>query len=98
MRCHFVVIKIKNMKKLVLSFLFIGALAVAGSAQTTQKTTKSTQPVTKSKMVTKTNSSSSTAQVKKPSATTSTTQKTVMTKPKHKHHPLHKTKQKTITK
>jgi hypothetical protein len=84
------------MKKLVLSFLLIGALAVVGSAQTTQKTTKSTQPVAKTKMVTKTNSSSSTAQANKP--TTTTTQKTAMTKPKHKHHPLHKAKQKTTTK
>lgn len=86
------------MKKLVLSFLLIGALAVAGSAQTTQKTMKSTQPVTKSKVVTKTNSSSSTAQASKPATTTSAAQKTTMTKPKHKHHPLHKAKQKTTTK
>jgi hypothetical protein len=86
------------MKKLVLSFLFICALAVAGSAQTTQKTTKGTQPVTKSKMVTKTNSSSSTSQVNKPAAATSATQKTVITNPKQKHHPLHNAKQNTTTK
>lgn len=83
------------MKKLVLSFLFIGALAVAGSAQTTQKTSKSTQPVTKSKVVTKTNGSSSAAQANKANTSTATSQKTTMVKPKHKHHLLHKTKQKT---
>jgi hypothetical protein len=85
------------MKKLLLSFLLISALAVVGSAQTGTKTTKSTQPVTKSKTVTKSNGSSSTAQANKPTTTT-TTQKTTMMKPKHKHHPLHKAKQKTTTK
>ncbi|MBO9681592.1 MAG: hypothetical protein J7502_02765 [Flavisolibacter sp.] len=87
------------MKKLVLSFLLIGALAVAGSAQTT-KTTKSTQPVTKSKTVTKTDSTSSNVQAHKPMTTTTTApgKKTAMTKPRHKHHPAHKTKQKTTSK
>lgn len=86
------------MKRLVLSFLLIGALAVAGSAQTTQKATKSTQPAVKSKVVTKTNNSTSAAQANKPATTASATQKTTMMKPKHKHHPLHKSKKKTSTK
>lgn len=83
------------MKKIAMSFLFICALAVAGSAQTTQKTVKTTAPATKSKVVTKTNSSSSTAQANKPNTTATTPQKTTMMKPKHKHHKAQKVKQKT---
>jgi hypothetical protein len=82
------------MKKIVMSFILVCALAIAGSAQTTQKTASVTQPTTRSKTIMKTNSSSSTAQANKPKAST-TTQKTTMMKPKHKHHTTHKAKQKT---
>jgi len=82
------------MKKIVVSLFLICALAVAGSAQTAQKTNNAVQPTTKSKTVSKTNSSSSTAQANRPTTSSTTMQKTAMTKPKHKHHIMHKSKQK----
>ena len=98
-RVHFVVIKKTVMKKLFLSMLLVGTLAVTGFSQTTQKTqaktdhSKSTaaQQPTKSKTVTKTSTSSSAAGAGK----STTSESTAMTKPKHKHSTTHKTKQKT---
>lgn len=79
------------MKKLAMSLLFISALAIAGSAQTTPKTSKSIQATTKpAKVVTKTSSSSSAAQANKPGSKTTVQTKTGMIKPKHKHPKVHK--------
>jgi hypothetical protein len=81
------------MKKTVMSLLFICALAVAGSAQTTQKKVKTVQPASSSKAMTaKTTVATTTAGTNK---STTAAQKTAMVKPKGKHHLLHKSKQKT---
>jgi hypothetical protein len=81
------------MKKLAMSLVFICALAVVGSAQTTQKTSNVAQPASRHKVVTKTNTSSSTAQANKPKTAGTTMQKTTMMRPKHKHQ-KHTAKQK----
>ena len=89
------------MKKALLSFFLVGALAFVGSAQSTQKTSKTTTPKASSvkmpagsKTVTKTSSSSSEAKSNEtPSGSTAPAGR--MIKRKYKHSAVHKMNEQT---
>jgi hypothetical protein len=82
------------MKRAIVSFLLICALAIAGSAQTTAKKPGISRPMAKSKIVTQTSTSSSTAKASEANSATTAPHKTGMVKPKH-HYKGYKGKKKT---
>jgi hypothetical protein len=83
--------KFEVMKKIIMSLLFVSALAVAGLAQTREKLLKNTQP-TKTVMETSTSSFAAKANESNGAATTSEKKEIIRPKHKHKHHKKHKIK------